>query len=120
MSKYTAEKAVALELITDYGTVGILVHSAVVPSDKPYETSTNATTTEHAIKFVSFANDGVIFAEHNVTVNSRIFTVYPPDGVTIAKGDKIRFGTSKEVTVLDFKRINPDETSDVLWSVLVS
>lgn len=120
MSKYEDFIELGAELIKEFGFQAQLRHVNLIANPAaPYETSSGTQTTPSTIYAVSFPNDGVTFITENVQINSRIFLVSPQRGALIAKGDTIIYN-GKIVKVLDFKRVNPDESEDVIWSVLVS
>lgn len=126
MGKYDAQKETARRMIESYGTEGILHHIEVISDPSaPYKLATGSTEVTTPLKFVSFANDGVTFTDHTLVGNSRVFLALAldPQDSDIAKGDRISYrNNTKTVTVLDFKRLNPDEDAegDILWSILVT
>lgn len=121
MSKFDSFIETASSLITSNGAQGKYKSITVIADEnKPWNSGTEVENV-NPITYISFPNDGITFPQYNVASEGRILMCVPSAAIQLAIGDTIETARGENVSVMDFKRLNPDDSvdEDILWQILV-
>lgn len=117
---YDSKRALALRLITKFGGVCSLLRQVTKTTDAPAWRGSRGEETITGVGFVLFDDDGETFLNHNIVGNTRIALLAPDDRISdVSIGDRLILPTKEVVTVDKIKRLDPDTTGAILWTLLV-
>jgi len=113
---YDSQRAMARRMVQKYGIRAVLERTELI-KDPVQQWKTTETKVTIPIYFVTFADDGTVFINHNIQGDVRTFTIVGNEPIEIRVGDTIR-GAGKSYVVREAKSLDPDLSGAILWAAL--
>lgn len=115
---YTSKRAQAVRMIERYGTSAVLTQISRT-ADPAASWKTIETVNAHDVSVVVFPDDGETFVDHNISGDPRIILMSPQPTLTdVSVGDTVTLA-HEVVTVKKIKKLDPDLTGAIIWTLLV-